>query len=252
MLTSVLVAFGTLFYAGAAVVQIYLMKQSAQDSAAQVERLVSAINQSIGESVQANKEALAAALRQNRDALEASILQTKSALQASTEQSRAALQASIDSVRLEQQPVVWVSQQPNKELTAQSDVGQPVSVSVWYENYGRSPAMITAYSADAEIGQGAVRKLHHAPWRAASVLPIGKVDEVNFRSEDYVTQENVDEIRSAGGIAILVGIRYRDVRHRLYESDFCFSTGQDGIVQGCPPSFHLNRMIDCESEQCGE
>jgi multisubunit Na+/H+ antiporter MnhC subunit len=41
--TSVLVAFGTVFYAVSAACQVSIMKQASTDSAAQVERLTSAL-----------------------------------------------------------------------------------------------------------------------------------------------------------------------------------------------------------------
>src|SRR5579862_4515411 len=93
--TGALVAFGTLFYAAAAFVQVHLMKQSAKDSAEQVERLVGSTDTAIDKAVKSSTDALSAALQQNRQSLDTAISQAKSALDASAKQSQAALDASI-------------------------------------------------------------------------------------------------------------------------------------------------------------
>jgi hypothetical protein len=136
----------------------------------------------------------------------AAAAQNASAAQQSLEQAR-------DQFRQDQQPVVWVSQQQNKSLTAVIIVGQPVGISPWYENYGRSSAVIRAYSAYAEIGPGNIYRLHRGAWReAASVLPVGKADEFSFRSNN----------------------------------------GGDQVLHGCRPNLRFNRIVDCEKEKCGK
>jgi hypothetical protein len=163
-----------------------------------------------------------------------------------------ALKQARDQFRQDQQPIVWVSQEQNKSFNALISIGQPIKMSLWYENYGRSAAVIIAYSADTEIGLENIRRLHHGVWRnAESVLPVGKADEFNFPSKDIVTPENIGLISVPGGIAFLVGILYHDLGGHVYESDFCFFTGADRVLHGCPSSFHLNRILDCEKDKCG-
>ena len=47
--SSILMAFGTLFYAGAAAFQVWLMKRSVKESAEQTERTVSALKTAIAD-----------------------------------------------------------------------------------------------------------------------------------------------------------------------------------------------------------
>lgn len=105
-MTSVLVAFGTLFYAEAAAFQIWLMKQASKDSAVQVERLVGTTNAAIDKAVKASSEALTEALQQNKLALDASLSQSRASLDASTQQGKAALDATIAASHNDQR--AWV------------------------------------------------------------------------------------------------------------------------------------------------
>jgi hypothetical protein len=66
VITSVLVAFGTVFYAGAAAFQIWLMKESMDDSAIQQQRLVAATNNAISKAVSESSASLKDALTKNK------------------------------------------------------------------------------------------------------------------------------------------------------------------------------------------
>jgi hypothetical protein len=134
--TGALVAFGTLFYAGAAVVQVSLMKQNAKDSAAQVERLVGTTNTAIDKAVQASSATLIEALRQNKEALNTAISQSKSSLDASTKQAKAALDASIEQNRLDQR--AWLGFLESTNISFK--VNEKPTITHWFINTGKTPA----------------------------------------------------------------------------------------------------------------
>jgi hypothetical protein len=93
--TSVLMAFGTLFYAAAAVFQIWLMQQNAKDSAAQVDRLVDATNKAISSSVAAGDASTEKALKGSRESVDAALAYNQGELRKILEQNRGALEASV-------------------------------------------------------------------------------------------------------------------------------------------------------------
>src|SRR5579871_2920952 len=86
VVTSVLVAFGTLFYAAAAAFQVWLMNEAAKESAAQMERLVGSINASISAAVTAGQKSLNQTLQQNQDAFDKVLSQAKASMDSSTVQ----------------------------------------------------------------------------------------------------------------------------------------------------------------------
>jgi hypothetical protein len=117
---SLIMALGTIFYAGAAIWQVYLMKQNAIDSASQFDRLtqatddaikkaVDANSKSIADAITQNKASLDDALRQNREALKDSERQSRAVLDSSERQSKAALDASIAASRNDQRAWIGIS-----------------------------------------------------------------------------------------------------------------------------------------------
>jgi hypothetical protein len=167
--TGVLVAVGTLFYAGAAVVQVCLMKQATKESAAQVDRLVGTTNAAIDKSVQASNKSLADALRQNREALDAAMTRYKTSLDISTQQSKAALDASIEASRNDQRAWLAIA---DLRVIKEPAASEQFSVNYSVSNSGKTPALeATAknmiafdtseptppnWSTVAEVGRGVI------------------------------------------------------------------------------------------------
>lgn len=146
--TSVLVAFGTLFYAATAVYQVCLMKSNAAASEKQVERLVEATNDAITKATDAGTTSLNAALSQNRDALNSALAQAKDSLDAGTKQSKAALDASIAAANNTLRPYVYVA---TLALLGTLREGQRMQGEGGVINSGRTPAIRTAVCADLVI-----------------------------------------------------------------------------------------------------
>ena len=149
VLTGVLVAAGTIIYAAAAIVQIYIMNKNAKDSSAQVESLVGTTNEaikaavkasseSLNKSIDQNKDALGAALAQSKNSLEASIAQGKASMEASTAQSKTALDVSIEASRNDQR--AWLSI-GNLRVVKEPVIGEMFSVVYSISNSGKTPAM---------------------------------------------------------------------------------------------------------------
>ena len=162
--------------------------------------------------------------------------------------------------RISQRPYVWVMPSNTSENTAKQVItysilpNQPVQVTLWYQNYGQSPAVITDFSADAEIGPNAVHKLHRITWhRNDSVLPPGKADTFSVLSTERVGPDSRSFTIAVGGLATYVRVRYHDLSGHPYESDMCLIHVGGGIpAQFCPYELKLNRMIDCKEERCEE
>jgi hypothetical protein len=106
--TSFLVAFGTIFYAGAAVVQICILKESSETTSAQNSKLIQ----------QADRIA--------------------TAMEVSINGSKAALDASIEISRLDQR--AWVSVKMYTIKLTGTD--KPVTVEITLTNTGKTPAYI--------------------------------------------------------------------------------------------------------------
>lgn len=136
--TGVLVAFGTIFYAGAATYQALLMKHSARDSAAQIASLMSALNSSINMTIEQSRKSLSDAIQENKRALDAALAQNKSALDATAKQGRDALNASIEASRLDQRAWVGVGEMRvvNKMIK-----GEILHVTIAMRNTGKTPAL---------------------------------------------------------------------------------------------------------------
>jgi hypothetical protein len=129
-----LTAFGTVFYAVAAVMQVCIMRQASIDSAAQVERLSRATDDAIKKAVDANTVSVTKALNDNKESLDAAIAAEKEALSASATQNRAAMQ-------LGQRPYLAVR---NFQLD-DPDTKNPykiIGASITFENVGKSLANI--------------------------------------------------------------------------------------------------------------
>jgi len=151
---SALVAFGTLFYAGAAVFQICMMNRLAKETSIQTDRLIckaDKISNSIGTMVidnesalKENRDAIQTTLTENRNELAKVLGQNRDSLNASVSQGKAALDASIESSHTDQRP--WVSIVRWK-LSEDPSSGKDFAIIIGPINTGKTPALsVTAIS----------------------------------------------------------------------------------------------------------
>jgi hypothetical protein len=133
--TSILVAFGTLFYAAAAGFQLWLMQTSAASSAAQVDRLVMAINKGVENAIRAADTATQRTLQDNRDSLTKALAQNDKELASSLKQNE-------DALGIQQRPWVKISNRIVSPLTF--DIGGRAS--------GKPVAMATIEDRIENVG----------------------------------------------------------------------------------------------------
>lgn len=148
---SVLVAFGTLFYAGAAIFQICMMKRLARDSGIQIDKMIEkadSISKSIGTMVTDNKTALEEnrkaiqdTLRENREDVTKVLAQNRTALEFSISQGKAALDASIEAFRLDHRPWVGISDIVTEGGMEEGDDFRIESLAIVIRNSGKTPAI---------------------------------------------------------------------------------------------------------------
>jgi len=223
VLTSVIVAFGTLFYAGAAIFQVWLMNRSAQQSTAQVERLVGAVNASIGKAVDQERESVQNTLRQNREALDASISEAKRSLDAGVAQGKAALDASIEASRTDQR--AWLSLDALQITTLTA--GQPLVTEATNYNRGKTPAL------DVELGGW--MQTSRVPFDDKALKETGSPfllqEGALFPNTPYYLPFKTNTSLDAGQVQsvidatlfvyVLVDIRYLDIFNRMHTLKAC-------------------------------
>ena len=99
-------ALGTIFYAGAAAIQVCIMRESAKEAAAQIDRLVAATNNAITNAISAGNEATSKALQENKESMSKALGQNDKSLASTIKQSKAVMDASIEASRRDQR--AWV------------------------------------------------------------------------------------------------------------------------------------------------
>jgi len=114
VMTSVLVAFGTLFYAGAAIFQLSILRESSDRTSRQNDKLIAEADR-ISKSI------------------ENSVAQNRSALESSISQSKAALDTTVKQFRLEQR--AWIA---TTESIAAIEPDKPTSFTVSTTNVGKT------------------------------------------------------------------------------------------------------------------
>ncbi len=143
--TTAVVAFGTLFYAGAAIWQIHVLKLSAQQQAEQTNRLIAAAeraatiaNTAADDAHRANEEMLNKAERlthANEEIVKTATKQANASMsQAST--AKRGTDIAEETLKTEWRPSLGVLVAIMKD----AEVGKPAEVDVVFQNFGRSPA----------------------------------------------------------------------------------------------------------------
>jgi hypothetical protein len=170
----------------------------------------------------------------------------------------------------DQRPYLWIAPGNDpvdrlKQVVFRLQSGiRPAEIIIYYSNYGRSPAIVTSVSTDAEIEPNAVQKLHRVPWQESdAIIPTNVSDAVYIYSTESVNPSNRASIvaKNAKGtdeflddaVAAYARIRYHDLDGHPYETDVCFISqrGLSPLVY-CPSKLGFTRMIDCEKERCVE
>jgi hypothetical protein len=201
VLTSVLVAFGTLFYAVAAVVQIWILKQSGEQAAEQASRIIGNLNWLA--------RSMNSALKESRRAEEAI-----------RRQSQAALDASIEISRDDQRAWVGV-----EGFTGSIAVGKPLDFTVAFRNSGKTPALGLIVRVRSEVrlkGDKAPFAYPNVP-RSRGVLQPNGIDSISSIDGHVLDQFTYSRIRSGEVIAYVHGlVSYNDIFFRAHWLKFCF------------------------------
>jgi hypothetical protein len=156
--SSILMAFGTLFYAGAAIVQVCIMKQSAHDMSLQTDKLINAAqaeasaSQKIADASDRNAAAaksFSASADQIRSQTERAVVELKrgaddseNAIKVASANAQNALAASIKTVQIDER--AWLGL--DRERSSIEGPKKPSSVMVgkivlWARNSGKTPAI---------------------------------------------------------------------------------------------------------------
>jgi hypothetical protein len=200
--TGALVAFGTFFYAGAAVFQVCLMHISAVETAKQNDKLIAEAKRIAATMEESN--------RQNQIALDASL-----------KQAQRALDASIENARLDQR--AWISckgLKSEKELKA----GELNPFWLTFINSGKTPAqhfrinytsrlhipgkpdVVTTVLRDENLSLDPGRE---AVWRFDTVPP-------------RLNQVDIDGLESGTFVLTISGeVTYQDVFAKLHKTAYC-------------------------------
>jgi hypothetical protein len=210
--TSILVAFGTLFYGGAAVFQYCLMKSTADSADVQTKKLIN----------EAGRMATA---------METSNVQAQKALEASIKQAQKALDISVGNAKLDQRAWVGPIEATEPLFSDGSDKvyvkeGMKTTLGVVVINTGKTPALkhrhkIGMHIIKAETALVPDYPTTKTPSSITVIQPGGRVIE-EVTSNTVMTKELLDKLSSGDYILYLHGIiNYEDIFRVPHETTFC-------------------------------
>ena len=233
-------AFGTVFYAVAATVQVCIMRQAAIDSGAQVERLEKATNTAIQSAVSASSQSVKQALDLSKTSFDASVAQAK-----------AALDATIRTSRLEQR--AWINVRSEGAVVNQDG---PIDIPVEVSNVGRTPAihlegdiiatvmspgevLDTSYRAghlrNHTVGGTLLPGVNQPPTQFRAMRMLGN-ETANIRSSPQLA----DSINKGEQVIVVYGrLTYSDIFGVKHWITFCQSGSRNPLgkpiarVEGC-------------------
>jgi hypothetical protein len=201
VLTGVLVAAGTLFYAGAATFQIYLMKSTAEQATLQTERFI----------VEANR--------------------ISNSMEKTLEQSKKALGASIEMARQDQRAWVGTAEvtEPNfKEDSRKVHIkeGEKIAFGIVIINSGKTPARKFRAIAGNRILPSKTPFTPDYPktikFQSTSIIQPGMKLTLPFTREETLTKETIDAIKSNQAILYAYGMmNYEDIFGVSHKTTFC-------------------------------
>jgi flagellar basal body-associated protein FliL len=219
--TGIMVAFGTLFYAGAAVFQICMMKESARQSSAQADALIAKAD-SIAKS-------MGAANAQQKTALDETLLQNREALAKTLSQGKAVLDASIDISRNDQR--AWLNP-VSFRLTVLTD-NSPLTAEVTIANVGKTPAFNIRYWGRIQTSYSRLSVddcmksiVASTPGRnVPAIFPAPALPDpyfVPFSTDQALTPTQVKEVQDHVLLVYVFGdIHYEDSFRRPHFTQFC-------------------------------
>src|SRR5438552_13852202 len=172
VITSVLVAFGTLFYAAAAAVQVYIMRQSSAETTCQIGQITAA----------AERIATSA---------ETSTTNAETALKKTLEQGKAALDASIEASRLDQR--AWIVL-PRFVLNNDPIGNDSINISLLMVNSGKTVAKKTISKSGASVWRAV--EPPRPDWSMAKTVSVSDIPPGNNGLEINAPLDN----RTAWGV----------------------------------------------------
>jgi hypothetical protein len=201
VITTAIVAFGTLFYAGVAIFQWRLMKESANQTSSQIDKLITESRR---------------------------ISDTSSE---TANQAKRALDATIENFRLEQR--AWVG--PTQvETVTKANENQRFKVNVSIVNSGKTPALryrSTAYlrmidaKGNPELPKEIVNK---AMKETSAVMQPGMTFKVTPEFNKVLSKADIDDLLAGKSAIYLVGIiNYEDVFGRPHSTKICIYLAKD-------------------------
>jgi len=214
VITGTLTAFGTLFYACAAILQFYVLKQSSEQTARQMDRFV----------VEADRIS---------NSMQDAVARGKIAIEASAAQSKAALDSSIELARSEQRAWVGVTE-------VISPKGSTDRFGVWITNSGRTPARNVIAKATTQYQSKEARfvpaYIDISAHRSVSVIHPGmRVRVSTLATRGHLSAQEIDELNRGTHVLYIYGvITYVDAFGRSHWSKFCtVATGNLAEFQAC-------------------
>jgi hypothetical protein len=168
---------------------------------------------------------------------------------------------SRDQFRREHRPYLWQvssagSDKGNIQYRWGAKEGMPeMYVVVQVQNFGQSPAVITRFAGDLELGgtPDYLSRLSAHDWRnISSIMPPGRVDDFTVGSKETVPKGSSVVPVTSGSVGVLLRIQYTGTEGRPFESDMCMYApeGMNRMASYCPADLHLTRLIDCQKEAC--
>lgn len=225
--SGILVAFGTVFYAGAAVVQICILKKSAEESTQAAQKI---------------QEALDTANIRNGRAFRRTLEQSRNAMDVSNKQNQDALDVTIRNSRSDERPYIWAypEPQPGTKKIGLTDLGEKVFIRITFKNSGRTPATnVIATASQMKVGP-----IEIARQEASSYIPEYKARTGSILVPDFpnvaatgegplMTNDLQDHILSGTWDVYVVGaIKYNDLigpSATPYETIYCFRYNRSGL-----------------------
>lgn len=229
VLSSALVAFGTIFYAGAAAFQVCILKTTARQSSEQVNQLTM--------KAQGIVDAMNQALSDNRNALAEAFRQNKASLDAEQDQYKRSLKATIDQFHLDQR--AWLGTREFHTVEFSKEKG--LAVDIAFANSGKTPARDVEDAVEYILSSTAVagpttdqdKELIFDPAQAVApqgilIVHLGWATPARAanRPSEYLGQQDIvskfDLIDSQKEFLYYFGrLRYKDVFGNVRNTKFC-------------------------------
>jgi hypothetical protein len=160
---------------------------------------------------------------------------------AAKEQFDSAQKSLLDQFTKDQRPYMWLAKGYADDLRI--NVGQQALWDLHFTNYGKSPAVYTAFRTQVVFGKDSVQKRHKAflsEVHAANERHIGVVDApgmVNHTtavSDEIISPDDMKFILDHDfGIAVFAYFEYFDLSGNEYHSEVCQGRLKTGAIMDC-------------------